>query len=241
MKTPFASLFVLLFSLILFTQCNPKAGSQMLPADSFEKEWQSQGSSAVMLDVRTPQEFSVSRIKGAINIDVTQTDFEEKIKQLDKSKKIFVYCRSGSRTNDATAILVKNGFSVVILQQGLMSWINAGFELENTDPGTGEKRLSVPEQLEKLMAGNKLVMVDFYTDWCRPCKMMEPFVNQIKQERENDVIVMKINTDNEQGLAQKYNIQSIPTLVLFKNNEVLYYQPGYHDYDQLNSLVSKFK
>lgn len=241
MKKHLLQFIGLVFTGFLLTQCNPKAGSQMLPAETFAKEWQNQSDKAILLDVRTPQEYSVSRIKGAENIDVTQDDFEVKIKQLDKSKKVFVYCRSGSRTAEAADILVKNGFSVTILQQGLMSWINAGYEMESTDPGTGEPRLSVPEQLNKLMAGDKLVMVDFYTDWCRPCKMMEPFVNQIKQERENDVIVMKINTDQEQGLAQKYNIQSIPTLVLFKNNEVLYYQPGYHDYDQLNGLVTKFK
>lgn len=64
------------------------------------------------------------------------------------------------------------------------------------------------------------VLVDFYADWCGPCKMMAPVVEQIAAEFAGKVKVGKINVDESQKVAQKYNIMSIPTFLVFKNGEV---------------------
>ncbi len=63
------------------------------------------------------------------------------------------------------------------------------------------------------------VLVDFYADWCGPCKMMAPIVEEIANELEGKAKVGKINVDENQDLAMKYNIMSIPTIVIFKNGE----------------------
>ena len=77
---------------------------------------------------------------------------------------------------------------------------------------------------EVLQAG-QTVLVDFYADWCGPCKMMGPVVEELAGE-ESNVKVCKINIDEEMAVAQKYGVMSIPTFISFKNGEVAGKQVG---------------
>lgn len=73
-------------------------------------------------------------------------------------------------------------------------------------------------ELEKLMAdaGDKPVFVDFYAEWCGPCKMAAPVVNQLAKTYEGKAVVVKVDVDEERELAQKYGVMSIPTTIVFK-------------------------
>ena len=64
---------------------------------------------------------------------------------------------------------------------------------------------------------NGKVIVDFYADWCGPCKMMSPIIDEIAEEMEGKVKVGKVNVDDNQQLAIKYNVMSIPTIIIYKN------------------------
>lgn len=76
------------------------------------------------------------------------------------------------------------------------------------------------ENFEKeVLKSEKPVLVDFYADWCGPCKMLSPIVDQVATENE-DIKVCRINIDNEESLAIQYGIMSIPTLLVFKSGEV---------------------
>ena len=75
------------------------------------------------------------------------------------------------------------------------------------------------ENFNELRAGAKPVLVDFYADWCGPCRMVSPIVDEIAEER-SDIIVGKVNVDDEPDLAVKFGVFSIPTLVVLKNGEV---------------------
>ena len=73
---------------------------------------------------------------------------------------------------------------------------------------------------QEVLNSEKTVLIDFYADWCGPCKMLSPVVEEVAQEN-TDIKVVKINVDNAQELAVKYQIMSIPTLVVVKGgNEV---------------------
>ena len=72
----------------------------------------------------------------------------------------------------------------------------------------------------EVVKSDKLVIADFWAGWCGPCKMIAPLLDEIAREMPDKVKVVKINVDNEQQLAQKYNIFNIPTLLFFKNGEV---------------------
>ena len=65
---------------------------------------------------------------------------------------------------------------------------------------------------------NGTTLVDFYADWCGPCRMVSPIVDEIAQER-NDITVCKVNVDDENSLAMKYGVMSIPTLLVFKDGK----------------------
>ena len=69
---------------------------------------------------------------------------------------------------------------------------------------------------QEVLESEKTVLIDFYADWCGPCKMLSPIVEQVAQENK-DIKVVKINIDQEQDIAIKYEIMSIPTLVVIKN------------------------
>ena len=72
---------------------------------------------------------------------------------------------------------------------------------------------------EEVLKSDKKVLVDFYADWCGPCKMMSPIIEQIAEEIGDNAKVGKLNTDENMNLAEKYEIISIPTIMIFSNGE----------------------
>lgn len=88
---------------------------------------------------------------------------------------------------------------------------------------------------EVLQAG-QTVLVDFYADWCGPCKMMAPVVEELAGE-EPGVKVCKINIDEEMAVAQKYGVMSIPTFIAFKNGEVAGKQIGAVPKSKLQEMI----
>ena len=74
---------------------------------------------------------------------------------------------------------------------------------------------------EEVLKAEKKVIVDFYADWCGPCKMMSPVIDEISDELEDGVKVVKVNLDENINLADKYGVMSIPTIMVFGNGEIL--------------------
>jgi len=72
---------------------------------------------------------------------------------------------------------------------------------------------------EEILNGEKTAIVDFYADWCGPCRMMSPIIDEIAEENA-DIKVGKVNVDENQELAMKYSVMSIPTIIIFKNGKV---------------------
>lgn len=80
-----------------------------------------------------------------------------------------------------------------------------------------EKIITLTEQNFSHQTKNKVVLVDFWASWCAPCRMMAPILNEISSELSGNSYVGKVNIDEYQNLAKKFNVRSIPTLILFKN------------------------
>lgn len=75
--------------------------------------------------------------------------------------------------------------------------------------------------LEEVLATDKLVIIDFWAEWCGPCKMVGPIIDQISDEYEGKVVVGKVDVDNNDNATAKYGIRNIPTILYIKNGEIV--------------------
>mgnify|MGYP001066554398 FL=1 len=127
MKKIFIMSIITMLSSLSSCQAQNK-GYKSLSADDYEKAIAD--TAVIRLDVRTAEEFANGHIRGAINIDVLKSDFEQKVAAtLPKSKTIAVNCRSGKRSKNAATILTKNGYQVIELDSGFIGWQAAGKEI----------------------------------------------------------------------------------------------------------------
>lgn len=92
---------------------------------------------------------------------------------------------------------------------------------------------------QEVLNTNKPVLIDFYADWCAPCKRMGPIVESVAEEVSDNVKVFKVNVDEENNLAMQYGISSIPTLVFIKNGEVIRNLVGLRDKEELVEFINK--
>ena len=81
------------------------------------------------------------------------------------------------------------------------------------------------------------VLVDFYATWCGPCKMMTPILDNLKKKMGDMATIVKVDVDRNQAAAQAFNVQGVPTLILFKKGKVLWRQSGVVQAGQLEQLI----
>lgn len=86
---------------------------------------------------------------------------------------------------------------------------------------------------EEVLKSEKPVLIDFYADWCGPCRMMGPIIEKIAEEKADEIKVGKINVDDNQDLAMEYEVMSIPTIVIIKDGEIVKSFVGVRDKDEI--------
>jgi len=87
-----------------------------------------------------------------------------------------------------------------------------------------------------------LVLVDFFAPWCGPCQLMSPIVEEmIKENKDNNVKIGKLDIDQSPEIASRYNVMSVPTFLVFKNGKVVNKKVGYSDKEELEQLIVKNK
>ena len=91
---------------------------------------------------------------------------------------------------------------------------------------------------DSVINDSKPVVVDFHALWCGPCKAQSPVLKELATELGDRVRVIKIDVDQNQEIASRYRIQSVPTLMIFKNGEIKYKQSGVHSKQQLLNVLA---
>ena len=89
---------------------------------------------------------------------------------------------------------------------------------------------------EEIKQSDKPILIDFYASWCGPCKMLSPIIDEIAEERA-DIVVGKVNVDDEPDLAEKFGVFSIPTLVILKEGKILHQSAGARPKAQILKLL----
>lgn len=218
-------LSILLISSATLHSCG-ESGKTSLTAKEFADKIE-HSDNKVILDVRTPEEFAGGHLDAAQNIEWNSADFAGKVEGMDKSKEIYVYCLSGGRSAEAAAALRKMGFSKVYeLQGGMMQWRNAHLPEEGGNTHTAASGMT-KEQYLRLVASKPKVLVDFYADWCGPCKKLKPNLDAIAVERAGTLEVIRINSDENRELCQSMGIEAIPELRLYEQGKEVWSTTGY--------------
>ena len=92
------------------------------------------------------------------------------------------------------------------------------------------------QDFRNIVAHNDLVFVDFFANWCGPCKMLAPSIDKLAQEHP-EAKVLKVDVDQEGSLAMQFGVQSIPTLIVFKNGQAVNRQLGFVPYEALENML----
>ena len=93
---------------------------------------------------------------------------------------------------------------------------------------------------DEIVDSHPLVLVDFYADWCGPCKMMAPVFKELKENMGDKIKIVKIDTERNQQLSAKMGIRSIPTMVLYKNGQQVWQQPGAMPLHNLQQKLNQY-
>ena len=93
---------------------------------------------------------------------------------------------------------------------------------------------------DKALASGQLMMVDFWASWCGPCKMAAPIIESVAGEYEGKALVGKVNTDDEQELAVRYEVMSIPTVIFFKNGKEVERKVGVMPGDSYKAVLDSY-
>ena len=96
------------------------------------------------------------------------------------------------------------------------------------------------EKFNELIQSAKPVLVDFYAEWCGPCQMMKPRLLDVAERLGNEVKIVQIDIDKEKALAERFHIQSVPTLIIFKNGKQLWRQSGIISTHALAKLLQNY-
>ena len=95
-------------------------------------------------------------------------------------------------------------------------------------------------KFQDIIADNTPVLVDFFAEWCGPCKMMKPVLEELKKKMGNKIIILKIDIDINIYLSSEYRIKSVPTLVLWKQGEIIWRQSGALSLNELEQILSSY-
>ena len=188
---------------------------------------------AQILDVRTPEEYAGQHLDNTVNVNWRGSDFADKASKYDKKIPVFVYCMSGGRSKQAAAKLQELGFTTIYeLQGGIIKWNAEGLAKPST-----QIIGMCSQEYGDLLKSDKKVLINFYAEWCAPCKKMEPYIKKIQADLADKVTIIRLNADENKTLTTEMKIDELPTLILYKNKEIIWKHSGFISEEDLKKQL----
>jgi thioredoxin len=236
MKKILVNTFVMIL-LVLSACTNGQNTNFGLNVNEFNEKLK-QTNDAQLIDVRTPDEYAGGHLKNAQNFDWNGNNFESQIKNLDKQKPVFVYCLSGGRSASAASSMRSAGFKTVFeMNGGMMKWRSAGLP-ETKDANVVQSEGMTLIDYNKITKSHKKVLIDFYAEWCAPCKKMKPYLDEFSIEMKEEVKVIRIDADANKSLIQELKIEGLPVLILYSEGKQTWRNDGFVEKTE---VVAKIK
>lgn len=213
---------VLFFGTLAFSQ---NQNTITLPLDSFYSKIRNEKNRQI-IDARSPEEFVLNHIEGAVNFNLQTANYTKHVDALDKSKPVFIYSIGAGRSNALAKELLKNGFSEVHdLEGGIANWIGSGKPFYTNL----KSKLSLSEY-QKIILDNNTVLVDIGSRYCGACKKVKPILENIRTQYGNQLKILEIDLEeNPQVIADLKTVNVFPTLILYQNGKVVFKKDGFAD------------
>jgi thioredoxin len=220
-------LYLVLFTFII-SSCHSQTAVQTIDVTAYSKKI-NETPKAQILDVRTPEEYTTGHIENSDNVNWLSDSFALRTDKYDKSKPVFVYCKSGGRSIKAANKLAELGFTNIYnLDGGMLKWEAAGLSKPDT------KIIGVcSQEYAELLKSDKKVLINFFAPWCAPCKKMEPYILKMQKEMADKVVIIRLNADENKTIMQELKISELPTLVLYEKEAVKWQKSGFVSEEEL--------
>jgi len=179
-----------------------------------------------IIDARSPDEFALNHLPGAVNFNLQSENYEALVKKLDASKPVFVYAIQNGRSSAVSKDLRNRGFKEVYeLEKGIGNWVGGGKPIFTT----GKKGLSLSEY-NQILASNKTVLVDIGSRYCGACKKVKPILETLRQENGETLKIVELDLEESPELiASLKTVTAFPYLILYKQGEIVLKRSGFAD------------
>lgn len=214
----------------------------LLSINDFDSKLKENTEIAQVVDVRTPEEFFRGHLKKAVNLNFNDDNFEDIIKvKLDKNRPIFLYCFSGRRSSDAAAFLRDLGYKEVYdMAGGFAKWTSSSKPYVSSNTTTQPIAAFTLDDLDRVVNANELILIDFYAEWCGPCKKMAPILNKIADQNKN-IKLLKIDAEKSENIATAFRVEEIPTYVIIKKGRQVWRGVGEMAESEMKEVLAKMK
>ena len=212
--------------------------SNLISAKDFNKMIKND-KSAIVIDVRTPEEFNNGHLRNSLNVNWFDENFDENLKIFNKDLPVFVYCLSGGRSSKANEKIQSLGFkNVYELDGGILEWRKNKLP-EALLNNNYENSLTVND-FNFFIETEKIVLIDYYANWCAPCKIMEPYLDEISNEYSGNLNLVRINYDDNLPLIRSLEVYGLPVLQLYKDKKLLWSHVGFIEKSSVEKEIKKY-
>ena len=216
--------------------------AEVIHVNSIEFQKLIEKGNGTLLDVRTKSEFNAEHIENSGQLNYYSTGFKRKLELLPDDQPILLYCNTGYRSRKAGEYLVKNGYRQVYnLEHGIMEWnLEELPVIEGDKSQLGKENMVSLDQYTQMINSESLVFIDFYAQWCGPCRQMMPMIDSLKTEYHGRVNIEKVNADISKKLVKELALIGVPHFVLYKDNQLLYEKNGLVSREELIGIFKKY-